>query len=152
MTGFRLLCLVAISSGAYGQVSAVLSGTVKDPSGAVVASAKVTAKSVDTSASRSGVTDAAGHYQISSLPVGEYEIHAAKAGFTEEIRRGVQLVVNQNAIVDMELRVGESSQSVEVKGDAPLVGPTTADVSGLVGQQQVKALPLNGRSYDELLT
>ena len=76
----------------------------------------------------------------------------AKPGFTEEVRTGVHLVVGQNATVDLDLRVGESSQQVTVNGDAPLVGVTTADISGLVGEQQIKDLPLNGRSYDELLT
>jgi hypothetical protein len=151
MTRSSVLCLFVCASSLYSQVSAVLTGTVKDQSGAVVSAASITAKNLDTGAKRDTQTDAAGRYQISSLPVGEYEIRAVKAGFTE-IRTGVQLVVNQNAIVDMTLRIGESNQSVEVKGDAPLVGATTADVSGLVGQQQVKVLPLNGRSYDELLT
>ena len=68
------------------------------------------------------------------------------------MRTGVHLVVGQSATVDMGLRVGEASQQVTVQGDASLVGVTTADISGLVGEQQVKDLPLNGRSYDELLT
>jgi hypothetical protein len=134
------------------QVSAILSGTVFDPSGALVGSAAVTAKNVDTGAARSTVTDAEGHYQFFALPVGQYEVRAAKPGFTEEVRTGVHLVVGQSAMVDMALRVGESTQQVTVVGDAPLVGVTTADISGLVGEQQVKNLPLNGRSYDELLT
>ena len=83
---------------------------------------------------------------------GSTRFEARKAGFTEEVRTGVHLVVGQSATVDMELQVGESSQQVTVNGDAPLVGVTTEDISGLVGEQQVKDLPLNGRSYDELLT
>ena len=134
------------------QVSAILSGTVTDQSGAAVSGASVTAKNVDTGAVRGTVTDAKGHYQFFSLPVGQYEIRGAKAGFTEAVRTGVHLVVGQSATVDMSLQVGASSQQVTVTGDAPLVGVTTADISGLVGEQQVKNLPLNGRSYDELLT
>src|SRR5580693_1966101 len=139
-------------SAALAQVSAVLSGTVTDQSGAVISGANVTVKSVETGASRTAVTETDGRFLFPSLPVGEYEIRAAKANFTEAVRTGVQLVVNQNAIVDMSLQVGPSSQQVTVNGDASQVAVTTADVSGLVGQKPIKDLPLNGRSYDELLT
>jgi len=134
------------------QVSAVVSGTITDASGARVTAANVTVRNVDTGASRSTITDAAGHYQFTSLLVGQYEIRVGKEGFAQEVRTGIHLVVGQDAIVNMELRVGESSQQVTVSGDAPLVGVTTADVTGLVGEQQIKHLPLNGRSYDQLLT
>jgi len=143
-----LLCVCC----AWGQVSAGLSGTVTDQSGAAVSSAIVTAKNVDIGASRETVSDAAGHYQFSALSLGEYEIRARKPGFTEQVRRGVHLLVGQSAAVDMGLRVGEASQEITVIGDASQVGATTADVSGLVGEHQIKDLPLNGRSYDELLT
>jgi hypothetical protein len=144
--------LLVFVAAAFGQVSAILSGTVTDTSGAVVAASAITVKNVDTGASRSTITDADGHYQFFSLPVGQYEIRAAKPGFTEEVRTGVHLVVGQSATADMALRVGESTQQVTVNADAPLVGVTTADISGLVGEQQMKNLPLNGRSYDELVT
>src|SRR5580693_9341622 len=139
-------------SAALAQVSAVLSGTVTDQSGAVISGASVTVKSVETGASRTAATEADGRFLFPSLPVGEYEIRATKANFTEAVRTGVQLVVNQNAVVDMSLKVGPSSQQVTVNGDASQVAVTTADVSGLVGQKPIKDLPLNGRSYDELLT
>ncbi len=147
----RLLLLV-VAASAYAQVSATLSGTVEDQSGAVISGVQVTAKNLDTGASRSSITDSQGHYQFFSLPVGQYEIRGSKTGFAEEVRTGVHLVVGQSATVDLNLRVGESSQQVTVNADAPLVGVTTANISGLVGEQQIKNLPLNGRSYDELLT
>jgi hypothetical protein len=148
-------CLIAfllVAASARAQVTAVLSGTVTDQSGAALSASTVAARNVDTGAVRSTVTDAEGHYQFFSLPVGEYEIRSTKAGFTEELRTGVHLVVGQSATVDMELAVGEASQQVTVNGDAPLVGVTTGDIAGLVGEQQIKNLPLNGRSYDELLS
>jgi len=146
-----ILCL-ALANPVLGQVSAIVSGVITDPSGAAVPAAAVAAKNADTGAVRNTVTDVEGHYQFFSLPVGEYRISGTKSGFTEEVRTGIQLVVGQSASVNLSLRVGESSQQVTVNGDAPLVGVTTADISGLVGQQQIKDLPLNGRSYDELLT
>lgn len=142
-----LLC----SSCFYGQVSAALSGTVTDQSGGLISAAIVTARNLDTAAVRNALTDTAGHYQFSSVAVGEYEIHARKPGFTEEVRSGVHLAVGQSATVDLTLKVGESSQAIAVSGDAPVVETTTADVSGLVSGRQIQNLPLNGRSFDLLL-
>jgi hypothetical protein len=75
-----------------------------------------------------------------------------KEGFAEGIRSGIRLVVGQDATVDLGLRVGQVSEQVKVTEDAPVVSLTTQDISGLVGERQVKDLPLNGRSYDLLLT
>jgi hypothetical protein len=148
----RFLALLLFASSLLAQVSATLSGTVTDQSGAILSAAAVTAKNIDTGVVRSTPTDPEGHYQFSFLPVGQYEVRAAKAGFNEEVRTGVHLVVGQSATVDMALPVGESSQQVTVNGDAAIVAVNNEDVSGLVGEQQIKNLPLNGRSYDELLT
>ena len=98
------------------------------------------------------MTDRAGRYQVVSLPVGAYEIHIVKSGFAEAIRTGVNLVVGQDATVDFTLSLGEVSQHLTVDADAPAVNVSTVDISGLVGQQQVEKLPLNGRSFDLLLT
>src|ERR1700736_884082 len=89
-----VLAVLPLSS-ASAQVSAGLSGTVTDQTGARVPSARVTAKSVDLGTERTSVTDAAGRYELSSLSVGTYEIHVTKQGFSEEIRTGVHLVVGQ---------------------------------------------------------
>ena len=78
-------------------------------------------------------------------------MRATKQGFAEQIRTGIRLAIGQDARVDLTLRVGPVSQQIEVNSDAPLVSVSTEDVPGLVGEQQVKNLPLNGRSYDLLL-
>ena len=147
-----VFALLAMASVATAQVSASLSGTVTDPSGAAVSGAALTVKDVHTEVQRDTVTDAAGRYLVLALPVGEYEIAVKKQGFAEEVRRGVQLAVGQDAMVDLRLSVGEVSQQIVVEADAPPLSVTTADVSGLVGERQVKDLPLNGRSFDELVT
>ena len=144
--------MLACVAPVLAQVSASLSGTITDPSGGVVSGVQVTARNLDKGASRIAITDERGQYQFFALPLGAYEIDALKRGFNEEVRTGVQLVVGESAIVDMRLTIGESNQSVTVRGDASLVGVTTADISGLVGERQVRDLPLNGRSFDELLT
>ena len=147
-----VLALLALPPMAAAQVSASLSGTVTDPSGAAVGGATLTVKDVHTEVQRDAVTDAAGRYQVLALAVGEYEIAVKKHGFAEEVRRGIQLAVGQDATVDLRLSVGEVSQQVIVEADAAPVSLRTADVSGLVGERQVKDLPLNGRSFDELVT
>jgi hypothetical protein len=134
------------------QVSATVSGTVRDQSQAVVSGAQVTVKSADTGAIRTTLSDDSGVYRVVALPVGGYEIRASKSGFNEEIRSGVQLAVGQSATVDLTLRVGPERQTVTVNEDAPLVSVVTKDISGLVSDRQLRDLPLNGRSYDELLT
>ncbi len=149
---FGWLLLAPSVSPLAAQVSAVVSGSVTDQSGAVVSAATVTVKSVDTGAVRTTSTDDSGLYRVFALPVGEYEIRAQKPGFTEVVRTGVRLVVGQSATVDLGLRVGEASQEITVNADAPVVSVVTKDISGLVGERQIRDLPLNGRSYDQLLT
>ena len=139
------------ASRAFAQVSATLTGVVADPSGAAVSGADVTAKEIDTGLTRSTTTDNAGRYQIFALPVGRYELHVKKDGFAEEVRTGIQLVIGQEAVVDLALRLGQVAEQVTVNTNAPVVSTSTADISGLVGEQQVKDLPLNGRSYDLLM-
>jgi hypothetical protein len=149
---FGLVAGLLLMPSIRAQVGAALSGTVTDPSHAVVSAAAVTVKNADTGAVRGTTTDSAGQYQVVSLPVGNYEIHVTKTGFAEAVRTGVHLVVGQDATVDFSLSLGEVSQHVAVEADAPAVNVSTTDISGLVGQEQVENLPLNGRSYDELLT
>jgi hypothetical protein len=133
------------------QVSASITGVITDATGARVPAAAIRVKNVETGAIRDTLSDEAGRYQVLALPVGEYEIRVSKTGFQEQIRTGVHLVVGQEAAVDLTLRVGEVKEQVSVEGEAPIVNTTTRDVSGLVGERQVKELPLNGRSYDLLL-
>ena len=154
--GKRFILLGLLISGgliqAHSQVSATLSGAIRDQSGAAVSGAEITAKNVDTGVARTATTDASGRYQVFPLPVGEYELHARKEGFAEAVRTGIRLVVGQAASIDLDMRVGTVSEQVKVVGDVAVVNVTTQDISGLVGEKQVKDLPLNGRSYDLLLT
>ncbi len=137
---------------AEAQVSANLSGRVLDPSGAAVPSASVTAKDTDSGISRTTLTNQAGQYELFELPVGHYELHAKKDGFAEKVRTGILLVVGQDATADLTLQVGQVQQQVTVTENVPVVNSSTQDISGLVGEQQIRGLPLNGRSYDLLLT
>ena len=154
LLGFATGCLVVVLlavSPARAQVTAAISGRVTDPSGATVSGAAVKAKNLETDITRSTVTDATGNYWVPSLPVGEYEIHITKQGFQEQVRAGIHLAVAQEAKVDVALQLGQVTEQLKVNADAPIVSVTAADIAGLVGEEQVKDLPLNGRSYDELM-
>jgi hypothetical protein len=134
------------------QVTAAIAGTVEDPSGAGVSGAMVTVKSVETGATRSTTTDSEGHYTFLSLPLGPQEVKAEKSGFKSVVRTGIDLVVGQEAVVNLQLEVGELAQQVTVAAETPLVNTTTSQDSGVVGEKQIKDLPLNGRSFDDLIT
>lgn len=150
---FSCLLLLTMAVGsASAQQSAAIAGTVTDASGAAVPGATVTVKSVETGATRTLSTDNAGVYRALSLPVGNYQVQVEKQGFKTVVRNGITLVVGQQAELNMQLEVGQVAQAVTVTGEAPLVNTTPASTSGLVGEQQVKDLPLNGRSFDNLVT
>src|ERR1700688_3371578 len=145
-----LVVFLACPFRAGAQVSAAISGVVTDPSGSAVTAATVTAKNVETAGLRSTVTDAAGRYRLPELAVGEYEIKVVKDGFRSMVRRGIQLVVGQEALVNLMLQVGEVKEQIVVTEEVSPVNATTTDVSGVVAEGQIKNLPLNGRSYDLL--
>src|SRR3974377_92090 len=98
------------------------------------------------------MTDDRGTYRFLALPVGRDEVKAEQPGFKTAVRTGITLVVAQEATVDITLQVGEATQQVAVSAEAPGGERSTAAISGLVGERQVKDLPLNGRSFDNLIT
>jgi Carboxypeptidase regulatory-like domain len=147
-----LAALFWFAPASRAQVAASVSGRITDPSGATVSGAAIKAKNIDTGEMRSTTTDDGGHYWIPSLALGQYEVVVTKPGFLEQDRGGIHLLVGQEASVDFILKIGQVSDQIRVDVDAPVVSVTPADISGVVGEQQVKDLPLNGRSYDELMT
>src|SRR5438309_2681285 len=149
-----LLGLIVLSNClalAQGFTSTV-TGTVTDTSGAVLPGTAISIKNLETGLTRAVEADLGGNYSIASLPVGEYELTAEKMGFQREVRRGINLVVAQEAVVNLTLQVGSIVQQVTVTEAAPLVNTTTTSTSGVISEQQIKELPLNGRSFDQLLT
>jgi hypothetical protein len=147
-----LVLALAIAPRIRAQVAAGITGIVTDASGAPISAATVVTKNLETGAIRSTSTDAAGRYLVLSLPVGQYEVRVTKAGFKESVRSGIQLAIDQEARVDLNLQIGAVETQVTVTSDAPIVSTTTSDISGLVGAHQIRDLPLNGRSFDLLVT
>jgi hypothetical protein len=148
---FACLLLLSLAHPVQAQVTASIKGIVTDASGAAVPSAAVRVKNLETGAIRNTSTDDAGRYLVLALPVGEYEVRVSKQNFQDSTHTGIHLVVGQEATVNVPLQVGAVKSQVNVSGDAPMVSTTTQDISGLVGEQAIKDLPLNGRSYDLLL-
>ena len=125
-------------------------GIVKDSSGAVVPDATLTARSSETGQTRTATAAADGSYRLSGLPVGAYEIRAEHAGFQPEVQSGLKLTVSQEAVVNFNLQVGAVEQAVQVTAEAPLVNTTSGSLGGLVSEERVADLPLNGRNYIDL--
>ncbi len=144
--------LLVVSYMVFAQEGGSLQGRVTDVSAAPIESASVVVKNAETGATRTLTTDKDGLYDASALPVGPYEVQGSKAGFQSVSRTGIKLVVGQRAEINLELSVGELKQLVVVEEQAPVVSVTTEQTAGLVGERQVKDLPLNGRSYDELMS
>src|SRR5581483_7992985 len=151
LIAFLFTFLVRPVSG-QGQVSAGVAGTIQDTSGAAVSGATVTVYSLETGATRVVTTDEGGHYAVLALPVGPLEVRAKKEGFKSGVRTVINLSVGQQVVVDFRLEVGPLRQKVTVSEVIPLVNTTTGQLSGLVGENEVKDLPLNGRSFDNLIT
>jgi len=147
-----VLFVLVISGVVQAQTSSNLGGVVTDATGAAVTGARVTVRNVHTGLERALISDGSGRYEAQSLPVGEYEVVIEKTGFAQAVRTGIHLAVGQDAEADVRLGVEGVQQQVRVDADAAAVSLTTADISGLVGERQVRDLPLNGRSFDELLT
>ncbi len=123
---------------------AELSGAVKDPSGAPVAGAKVTATNQDTGVSRSLTTDADGRYRFTVLP-GRYSLTAEANGFKKETMTDMVLTVGLHVDKEIALTVGSVQEAVTVTGEVPSIDMTKGDVSSVVTQQQIDSLPVNTR-------
>jgi hypothetical protein len=141
-----------LSPAARAQSGGSISGLVSDSSGGTVVGATVTIRNLETGAERSVSTDDTGRYNAASLAVGTYDLKVEKPGFRSTSLSNVTLVVGQREAISFTLQVGDVHQTVEVPANPTVVAVTTEDISGLVGERQVKDLPLNGRSYDQLLS
>jgi hypothetical protein len=153
---FRLfvgLFLNLVCGGAlFAQVSAAISGRVDDVSGGPVGAATITVKSLETGAVRTVKSDDSGKFHVGSLTLGLQEVRIEKQGFKVAVRSGISLAVGQEAVLNVQLEVGDIAQQVTISEDAPVINTTTSSVAGVVGSREIKDLPLNGRSFDNLIT
>ena len=128
-----------------------ISGTVSDPSGAVIPGAAVTAVSLDSGGSRSAVTNDQGFFLIATLQAGAYKVTVDTKGFQPFVYDRVVVGVGQTARADAQLSVTGSVETIRVAGgDVAAVDTTQASISGIVTSKEISELPLNGRNYLEL--
>ena len=145
--GAALLLAVLIAPAILrAQVTGTMSGFVKDPTGAAVPQAKVTATLVERATTFTSQTNDEGFYNFPTLQPGTYTLNVESAGFNRYAQEGLVLTVRQNLRVDATLTVGSVTQKVAVTAAAPLVDTTSATVSGLVDDRRIVDLPLNGRN------
>lgn len=131
-------------------VGGAIQGVVKDAQGAMLPGASVVIRNVDTGARFETTTDRDGHYQVLALPPAEYEVQVSITGFRGVAHRGIRLTVGQTATIDTTLELGVISETIEVRGDAATINLATGAVAGLVGEREIRDLPLNGRSFQQL--
>src|SRR5437879_6892660 len=146
-----VLTLAGASQVAWSQeVTAAIVGTVADPSGAPIKGAKVTAADTDRGTVYQGDTNDAGAYNINRIPVGTYELRVAAPGFQTSVHPAFTLVLNQTARIDVQMKVGQVSETVEVTGSAPVLQTERAEVSTVIDAQTNDRLPLATRNYVQL--
>jgi len=147
-----LILILFCSFDALGQLpTASIRGTVTDSSGASVAGADIEVKNVRTGITQHLVTDSRGRYTANDVQIGDYEVRAQMKGFKTETQTSLTLAVGDQRIIDFTLRVGATTDVIEVKGYARTVDTASSTMSGLVDQKQITDLPLNGRSFNQLL-
>ncbi|HSM77521.1 MAG TPA: carboxypeptidase-like regulatory domain-containing protein, partial [Bryobacteraceae bacterium] len=135
-----LLSMAAAVPALYGQATGNISGYAKDPSGAAIAGATVTAVMAEQHTSRTSQTDSEGFYNFIGLAPGHYEISFEASGFDRQTQSGVELTVSQNLRVDGTLTVGAVQTQVNVGASAPLVDTTSSTMSGLIDDRRVQDL------------
>jgi len=146
-----LVALLCSASAAWGQeVTATITGTATDPSGAAIVGARVTAKSVERGITYAAVTNESGIYRISQLPVGNYDLRVEKDGFQTSAYPAFTLILNQVAVIDVQMKVGQVSETVEVTGSAPILKTEATQVDTVIDSATNEALPLATRNYVEL--
>lgn len=149
---FRLLLGISVllCGAVEAAVEGTILGTVTDPSGAVVASAKVTVRSEGTNFSRETTTDSNGDYVVPDLVPGTYTVTVEVSGFKRAVYTGLILRVEQRLRVDASLAVGQVADTVEVTGQGQLVETDSSSIGQVVDRDRVSRLPLNGRFFLQL--
>jgi Carboxypeptidase regulatory-like domain/TonB dependent receptor len=150
----KALCIAGVLSAAivWASVGGSVSGIVKDPSGRVIANAEIIIREVNTGLVRRTHTDSKGYYTLPVLPVGAYELEVQSAGFRGYERKDIVLDTNAALTLDVSLEVGRVSETVSVNDDTIHVEATSTQLGQVISGRQMTAVPLDGRSYTDLLS
>src|ERR1700722_18109056 len=148
VTIMALFCAVATFSQVTG---ATLSGTIVDPSGSVIAGAQISVRNTATGISKDYLSDSTGYYSAPNLAPGTYEVKVSAAGFSTSVSTST-LAVGAQQRFNIAMKVGETSQTVQVNEAAPQIDLTSSTLTEQVESKTVLDLPLNGRDWTSLAT
>ncbi len=145
------IVLLALCGAVSAQTLGDISGEVRDPSGAVIAGAKITLTNVKTNATRTTESNASGAYVFPALQPGLYSLRAEKEGFKSYVRTNVEIQVQLSSRLDIDLQVGSVSESIEVSAQSALLQTENATVGTVIENKRIVELPLNGRNALQLV-
>ena len=149
---FWLLLVLAVSL-VYGQVDrSNLNGTVTDPSGALIAHAKVQVISRETGLTREVETGPTGVYNITGLPIGTYDLTISRDGFNTSTVKEIQLFVGQTRTVDAKLEIGATATHIDVQAQTEALEQSNAQIGAVIESSQLSNIPVNGRNWATLMT
>jgi len=148
---FAFALAVLLGARVYAGVTASISGTVTDSSGAAIAGANVTATNVDTSVVFTQSTNSQGYYSFPQLPLGKYTVEVQQTGFKTAARTDIVLQVNDARVIDITLQVGQKTEKVEVSINALHVETTNTQMGEVIQGKEMTDVPLVTRSYTDLL-
>ena len=146
---FACLCFLLLQGqGAFAQVDeGSIAGTVQDSSGAVVPNAKVTLLNTDQGLSLETTTNSSGEYTFSPVRIGNYSVTVTATGFSTTTQQHLTVAVSQHLQVDVSLKTGAATETVEVTTAPAQLQTSEASVGQVVGEKSVNSLPLNGRNF-----
>src|ERR1700704_1835625 len=147
--GFCLMVSLPLRAQVTG---ATISGTITDASGGVIVGAEISVRNTATGINRNTTTDSAGFYTVPNLNPGPYEVKVTARGFTTALQSNLTLAVGAQQQLNIPMKVGETSQTVQVTEAAPQIELTSSTLSGQIESETVRELPLNGRDWTQLAT
>src|SRR6266849_4570107 len=144
--------LTITSTTVWAQATAQITGTVHDPSGAVLPGVEVKATQTATGITRTTISNETGGYVLPNLPTGPYRLEAALTGFRTFVQTNIVLQVNGNPTINVTLDIGQVAESVEVQANAAQAETRSTAVGTVIEFARIEALPLNGRQVTDLIT
>jgi hypothetical protein len=148
---FAVVLITCSVLNLHADVTGTISGVVHDSSGAVVVNATVVATETATNFQRSASSNNNGEYRLLAMPAGKYTVEATAAGFEKFVASGITLQVNDQLRVDVNLQLGTLKESVNVEANSVQVETESTQLGQVVDSKQILAMPLNGRSFIDLL-
>src|SRR5688572_17094588 len=148
---FGSVLALLVAASAWAQATAQINGTVADTSGGVLPGATVVVVQTETGFRREVVTDPDGSLTLTNLPIGPYRLEVSLPGFRTYVQTGIVLEIASNPVIPVSLQLGELAETVTVESAAPLVETRSPAVGGVIENERIEELPLNGRNSADLI-